>query len=301
MIHEIRRKRLEAKQAEQDGGRGGRGFRGGRGRGDRGGRGGRGRGGRGGKDNAREVYDEDQPVVEQKSSLAPPEERLAAFLGYVSDFIKAKLDNNELQGDFLYARNQLYQMYFVMARLDAAKFCKLDFIVNFGVPPDVKSKMTDLLRIGADSDNTNKYLEKLDPFVLLKLHKYFFWADKKLHSVFFIEDKDQISEDLLADFKGEEDQIITMKDKKPGDYYELEKEDTGPKVIQMGRGKRITKTDLMGGNNKKKRFIAINDDEDFPELDEDEDDPFAGLDSKPAQSRGAVPQKKVTNIDDQNA
>jgi hypothetical protein len=49
------------------------------------------------------------------------------------------------------------------------------------------------------------YLESIDTLVLLKLHKYFFWADRKLHSVFFIEDKDQISEDLLIDFKSEED------------------------------------------------------------------------------------------------
>lgn len=104
-----------------------------------------------------------------------------------------------------------------MARLDTFKFCKLDFIVNFGVPPEVKSKMTELLRIAADQATTNKYLEKLDKFVLLKLHKYFFWADKKLHSVFFIEDKDQISEDLLSEFKGEEDQIKNVKDKKPGE------------------------------------------------------------------------------------
>jgi hypothetical protein len=36
--------------------------------------------------------------------------------------------------------------------------------------------------------------------MLLKLHKYFDWADKKLHSAFFIENRDQISDDLLADF-----------------------------------------------------------------------------------------------------
>ena len=41
-------------------------------------------------------------------------------------------------------------MYFAMARLDAVKFCKLDFIVNFGVPPDVKSKMTELIRVNAE-------------------------------------------------------------------------------------------------------------------------------------------------------
>lgn len=41
--------------------------------------------------------------------------------------------------------------------------------------------------------------------VLLKLHKYLFWADKKIHSVFFIENKEDISEDLLIDFRSEED------------------------------------------------------------------------------------------------
>lgn len=46
--------------------------------------------------------------------------------------------------------------------------------------------------------------------VLLKIHKYFFWANKKLRSVFFIEDKDQISEDLLYDFKSAEDQDISF-------------------------------------------------------------------------------------------
>jgi hypothetical protein len=38
---------------------------------------------------------------------------------------------------------------------------------------------------------------------LLKIYKYFSWADKKLHQVFYIENKDDISEDLLSDFKEE--------------------------------------------------------------------------------------------------
>ena len=96
-------------------------------------------------------------------------------------------------------------MYFVMARLDAAKFCKLDFIVNFGVPPDVKSTISALLDSATSNDAITRYLETLEPLVYLKLHKYFFWADKKLHSVFYIEDKDHISEDLLVDFKDEDD------------------------------------------------------------------------------------------------
>lgn len=51
-----------------------------------------------------------------------------------------------------------------------------------------------------------KIYEPLDNITLLKIHKYLFWADKKLHSVMFQEDRDLISEDLLFDFKSEEDQ-----------------------------------------------------------------------------------------------
>lgn len=98
-------------------------------------------------------------------------------------------------------------MYFVMSRLDAPKFCKLDFIVNFGVPPAVKTKMQEIIQSGGGKSQIFKYFESIETLNLLKLHKYFFWADKKLHAVFFIEDKDEISEDLLFDFKDEEDDV----------------------------------------------------------------------------------------------
>ena len=95
-------------------------------------------------------------------------------------------------------------MYFVMSRLDADKFCKLDFIINFGVPPSVKSNMSTLLEEAESKERVFKFLNNLEPMVLLKLHKYFFWADKKLHSVFFIENKDDITEDLLHEFRDED-------------------------------------------------------------------------------------------------
>lgn len=50
-----------------------------------------------------------------------------------------------------------------------------------------------------------KIFKGLDDMSLLKIHKYLFWADKKLHSVFYQEDRELISEDLLFDFKSEED------------------------------------------------------------------------------------------------
>ena len=68
--------------------------------------------------------------------------------------------------------------------------------------------MTEILQSGGGKQATIKYLETLDDLTLLKLHKYFFWADKKLHSVFFIEDRDQISEDLLIDFRSGKEQTF---------------------------------------------------------------------------------------------
>lgn len=63
----------------------------------------------------------------------------------ISEFIKKKLDKRELEGEFTYPRNQLYQMYFVLSRLDAERFVKLDFIVNFGVAPSAKTEMQHIL------------------------------------------------------------------------------------------------------------------------------------------------------------
>ena len=79
-------------------------MRGGRGRGDRGGRGGRGRGGRGGKDHYREVLEDDVPIEDKQNedgsktmgALQDPEEKLAAILKHLSDFIKMKLEGDKL-------------------------------------------------------------------------------------------------------------------------------------------------------------------------------------------------------------
>lgn len=153
--------------------------------------------------------------------------------------------------------------------------------------------MVELIRVGASHTAIEKALVRLDPIVLLKLHKYFFWADKKLHAVFYIEDKDEISEDLLADFRDEVEPVIKINDKKGG-KREAKKEDTGPKVIGLGNTK-LTQKDLMTGG-KKKGFINIKDGGDFMTLDED--DPFAALDQGlPVQTRAPAVQKKATKID----
>jgi hypothetical protein len=89
----------------------------------------------------------------------------------------------------------------------------------------------------------------LDAIQLLKLHKYFFWADKKLHAVFFIENKDEISEDLLFDFKDEEDDVkVRFKKSESLGGKKLAQANEGPKAIQLERNKnRLTKEDLLFG------------------------------------------------------
>lgn len=37
---------------------------------------------------------------------------------------------------YMCARAQLYQMYFVIAKLDVQRLATLDFIVNFGITPE---------------------------------------------------------------------------------------------------------------------------------------------------------------------
>lgn len=92
-------------------------------------------------------------------------------------------------------------MYFVINRLDENKFARLDFLVNFGVTLDIIHLVLEQMENGGDYEEICHTFAVI-PFVqLLKIYKYFSWADKKLHSVFYIENKDQISEDLLSDFK----------------------------------------------------------------------------------------------------
>ena len=93
-------------------------------------------------------------------------------------------------------------MYYAISKLDADKFSNLDFTLNFGITPDVKNLFVDWLANGGTFEETRDVVFKAtDTLMLLKLHRYFDWADKKLHTVFFIENKDHIDDDLLSDFK----------------------------------------------------------------------------------------------------
>lgn len=83
---------------------------------------------------------------------------------------------------------------------------KLDLIANFGVPMQVKTDVVAAFESPVGTQELVRIFKGLEDLNLLKIHKYLFWADKKLHSVFYQEDRELISEDLLFDFKSEEDQ-----------------------------------------------------------------------------------------------
>ena len=101
-------------------------------------------------------------------------------------------------------------MYFAINRLDAEKFAKLDFTTNFGIESSNRKLFTDALQTGNGYEWTCENVFAPVPTIqLLKLHQYLNWADKKLHSVFFIDNKDSINEDLLADFKEGDSSVKT--------------------------------------------------------------------------------------------
>lgn len=66
---------------------------------------------------------------------------------------------------------------------------------------------------GGDFNDLIESFKEIPFGQLLKICKYLNWADKKLHSVFYIEKKDDISEDLLDDFKDDDDKEHFVKPK----------------------------------------------------------------------------------------
>ena len=93
-------------------------------------------------------------------------------------------------------------MYYAVSKLDADRFAVLDFVMNFGITSEYKNLFANFIENGGNYDEAREHVFEPTPaLMLLKLHNYFNWADKKLHTAFFIENKDQINEDLLADFK----------------------------------------------------------------------------------------------------
>jgi hypothetical protein len=137
------------------------------------------------------------------------------MLSYLTKFISDKLkkDKKLASSEFTAPKALLYQMYFVIAKLDENKLANLDYLVNFGVTLECIHLIRDLLETGGDYEDAEHTLAAIPILQLLKIYKYFSWADKKLHSVFYIENKDDISEDLLNDFKDPDNESKFVKPK----------------------------------------------------------------------------------------
>lgn len=101
---------------------------------------------------------------------------------------------------------------------------------------------------------------------MLKVYKYFSWADKKLHSVFYIENKDDISEDLLSDFKDPDNEKKFLKPKvlhKGGSSKEDHTENVMVKSDTM-----LSEYDyLFGKKGDENKIIDVKSKDDFPTLD----------------------------------
>lgn len=82
-------------------------------------------------------------------------------------------------------------MYYAVSKLDADKFVNLSFVMNFGITAEIKVLFTTFIREGGSFEQAKETVFAPTPILmLLKLHNYFNWADKKLHTAFFIDNKD---------------------------------------------------------------------------------------------------------------
>ena len=74
------------------------------------------------------------------AELEEPERKLALIYNFIHDYIKEKYDAGFFKDEkHTFPKAQLYQMYYAIARLDAEKFTKLDFTLNFGISQEVKA------------------------------------------------------------------------------------------------------------------------------------------------------------------
>jgi hypothetical protein len=102
-------------------------------------------------------------------------------------------------------------MYVAIGRLDPERFCKLEFASNFGLEVQNRKLFTDFIANGGSFDECCESVFAVIPTLqLLKVYRYFNWADKKVHSTAFaIDKKEDIEEDLLADFKDSDQNVKT--------------------------------------------------------------------------------------------
>ena len=82
-------------------------------------------------------------------------------------------------------------MYMAVNRLDADQFANLAFVMNFGITAEIKILFSTFISQGGSYEQAcEDVFAPTEDLMLLKLHNYFNWADKKLHTAFFIDNKD---------------------------------------------------------------------------------------------------------------
>ena len=143
------------------------------------------RGGRGGKE-------EEQPKQSEhglKSGVAlrfakTHRDKLSLMLSFFSKYIHECIEKDKglLKKEFTSPKALLYQMYFVINKLDESRLYRMDFLVNFGVSLEDIRHISEALEDGGNYDDVKEHTFKHLPFLtVLKINKYFSWADKKLH------------------------------------------------------------------------------------------------------------------------
>jgi hypothetical protein len=118
----------------------------------------------------------------------------------IKKYIKESIKELKPEEKITAPKARLYQMYFVVGKLENPKFLNLDFIINFGVLIETKNSMKELIEENAQYKNFKKVLMDISLFEVLILYKYFSYAHKKISHIFYKENKDDIKEDLLEDF-----------------------------------------------------------------------------------------------------
>lgn len=68
-------------------------------------------------------------------------------------------------------------MFVIISKLDAQKLVKMDYIMNFGVPILTKEKMMDFIENGGKLDHASELFKELPFMQVLKMYRYFDWAD----------------------------------------------------------------------------------------------------------------------------
>ena len=165
----------------------------------------------------------------------------------------------------------LYQMYFVISRLDEHRLAKMDFMINFGVTMESIKIMQNLLENGGTyPEAKDTSFAKLPLLQVLKIFKYFSWADKKLHQVFFIENKDDISEDLLSDFKDPDSETKFKQPKTLAGTKDPMKQmlEEKPNKVIVQEATLVSEHDYIFGTKKvgASKIIDVKSKEDFPTL-----------------------------------